>query len=167
MRSYYGKYRGKVEDNKDPKKLGRIKVSVPTVLGEGKNSWAYPCVPYAGKNVGMLSLPPVGANIWVEFEGGDPDYPIWVGCFWGEKEMAKIEGAEQGDPKWKFWKTEKAFVQIDDEKGEVKIKVNDEQYIHMKKNEITIDDGKGPSFGIIKLEGKTVTINKDGIEVDG
>ncbi|HVZ41616.1 MAG: baseplate assembly protein [Bacteroidetes bacterium] len=163
MRSYYGKYRGKVEDNKDPKKLGRIKVSVPTVLGEGKNSWAYPCTPYAGKDVGFLALPPVGANIWVEFEGGDPDYPIWVGCFWGDGEMPK----EGGVPEKKIYKTDKAIILIDDKKGDVLIKVNDEQYIEMKKNEITIDDGKGPSFGIVKLSGKTVTINKDGLEVDG
>jgi hypothetical protein len=46
-----------------------------------------PCVPYAGPGVGFFAIPPVGANLWVEFEGGDPDYPIWAGCFWGLGEV--------------------------------------------------------------------------------
>lgn len=83
MKRYYGKYRGKVENNIDPMQLGRIQVSAPAVLGDGTLSWAMPCTPYAGSGVGFFAIPPVGANVWVEFEGGDPDYPIWAGCFWG------------------------------------------------------------------------------------
>jgi hypothetical protein len=87
MTQYFGKYRGKVENNIDPMQLGRIQVSVPAVLGEGTLSWAMPCVPYAGSGVGLFVVPPMGANVWVEFEGGDPDYPIWSGCFWGIGEV--------------------------------------------------------------------------------
>jgi hypothetical protein len=83
MTQFFGKYRGTVEQNLDPLQMGRIQVKVPAVLGEGTLSWAMPCVPYAGAGVGLFTLPPVGANIWAEFEGGDPDYPIWSGCFWG------------------------------------------------------------------------------------
>ncbi len=89
MRQFFGKYRGQVTSSKDPNFLGRIQVSVPAVLGETEQSWAMPCVPYAGKDIGLLMVPPVGANIWVEFEGGDPDYPIWSGCFWGKGELPK------------------------------------------------------------------------------
>jgi hypothetical protein len=87
MTRYYGKYRGKVENNVDPMQLGRLQVSAPAVLGEGTLSWAMPCVPYAGNGVGFFALPPVGANLWIEFEGGDPDWPIWAGCFWGTGEV--------------------------------------------------------------------------------
>lgn len=80
---HFGKYRGKVENNVDPLQLGRLQVSAPAVLGDGTLSWAMPCVPYAGDGVGFFMLPPVGASVWVEFEGGDPDWPIWAGCFWG------------------------------------------------------------------------------------
>ena len=80
---FFGKYRGKVEQNLDPLLQGRIEISCPAVLGDNSLSWAMPCVPYAGPGVGFFAIPPVGANIWVEFEGGDPDYPIWSGCFWG------------------------------------------------------------------------------------
>lgn len=87
MNQYFGKYRGKVANNIDPNGLGRLQVTVPAVLGEGRLSWAMPCVPYAGPDVGFFLIPPVDANVWVEFEGGDPDYPIWSGCFWGQGEM--------------------------------------------------------------------------------
>jgi hypothetical protein len=87
---YFAKYRGKVENNLDPMQQGRVQVSVPAVLGDGTLSWAMPSVPYAGPGVGFFAIPPVGANIWVEFEGGDPDYPIWSGCFWGIGEVPAL-----------------------------------------------------------------------------
>ncbi len=86
MRKFYGKYRGKVERNLDPLGEGRIQISCPSVLGEGKLAWALPCVPYAGSQVGLFLVPPERANIWVEFEEGNPDSPIWAGCFWGTGE---------------------------------------------------------------------------------
>lgn len=79
---FFGKYRGKVANNLDPLQLGRLQVECPAVLGDGRLSWAMPCVPFAGPNVGFFALPPIKANVWVEFEGGDPDFPIWSGCFW-------------------------------------------------------------------------------------
>ncbi len=85
--SHFGKYRGQVQNNVDPMQMGRIQVSVPAILGDGRLSWAMPCVPYAGSQVGFFAMPPVGANVWVEFEGGDTDYPIWAGCFWGTGEL--------------------------------------------------------------------------------
>jgi hypothetical protein len=83
MAPFHGKYRGVVANNVDPSQLARVQVSVPSVFGPGRMAWAMPCVPYAGKRVGWFVLPPLGANVWVEFEGGDPDLPIWTGCFWG------------------------------------------------------------------------------------
>ena len=42
-----------------------------------------PCLPVAGMQMGMFTVPPIGAGVWIEFEQGDPDYPIWTGCFYG------------------------------------------------------------------------------------
>jgi hypothetical protein len=81
--SFFGKYRGTIANNVDPMMQGRVQVKCPAVLGDGQMSWATPCVPYAGSSVGFFAIPPVGANVWVEFEGGNPDFPIWAGCFWG------------------------------------------------------------------------------------
>lgn len=90
---HFGKYRGVVTANEDPLGQGRIEVKVPGVLGE-KTLWALPCVPYAGANVGWLALPPVGASVWVEFEGGDRGHPIWAGCFWAEGELPADANAQ-------------------------------------------------------------------------
>lgn len=82
-RRYYGKYRGTVLNNIDPMQMGRIQVVVPDVSSVLPTSWAMPCVPVAGINMGLFTVPPIGSGVWVEFEQGDPDYPIWVGGFWG------------------------------------------------------------------------------------
>lgn len=80
---YYGKYRGTVVNNIDPMQIGRIQVMVPDVSNVMLSSWAMPCAPVAGINMGVFTLPLIGGGVWVEFEQGDPDYPIWVGGFWG------------------------------------------------------------------------------------
>jgi Type VI secretion system/phage-baseplate injector OB domain len=80
---YYGKHRGLVIENIDPEQIGRVLVQVPDVLGEISSSWAMPCVPVAGIQAGCFMVPPIGSQVWVEFEQGDPDYPIWSGGFWG------------------------------------------------------------------------------------
>jgi uncharacterized protein involved in type VI secretion and phage assembly len=80
---YYGKYRGMVMNNVDPMLMGRLQVQVPDVTGLLPASWAMPCVPIAGIQNGMFALPLVGSGVWIEFEHGDIDYPVWVGCFWG------------------------------------------------------------------------------------
>ena len=80
---FYGKYRGLVIKNIDPEQIGRVLVQVPDVLGEIPSSWAMPCVPAAGIQAGCFIVPPIGSQVWVEFEQGDPDYPIWTGGFWG------------------------------------------------------------------------------------
>jgi hypothetical protein len=81
MPRYYGKHRGKVVQNLDPLSRGRVLVNVPTVMGTG-NNWALPAVPFTGVQAGFYVVPPVQANVWVEFEEGDEDKPIWCGGFW-------------------------------------------------------------------------------------
>jgi hypothetical protein len=83
---FFGKYRGTVINNIDPMMEGRLMLEVPDVLSLSPSSWALPCVPLAGPTgppMGVYLVPPIGAGVWVEFEKGDPDYPIWVGCRWG------------------------------------------------------------------------------------
>lgn len=92
---FYGKYRGKVSNNVDPLQLGRLQVSCAAVLGDGRLSWALPAAPVAGPGTGLFVLPPKGANIWVEFEGGDPDFPIWSGCFWDPGQVPAKPAVEQ------------------------------------------------------------------------
>jgi uncharacterized protein involved in type VI secretion and phage assembly len=79
----YGKYRGLVLNNIDPMQMGRLMVQVPDVGGVMPSTWAMPCVPVAGMQNGMFALPMIGSGVWIEYEQGDIDHPIWVGCFWG------------------------------------------------------------------------------------
>lgn len=86
--TFFGKYRGSVVNNIDPLQRGRVQVSVPAVFGDGQLAWAEPCAPFAGNNVGFFAVPGIGANVWVEFEAGDADYPILAGAFWGAQDQA-------------------------------------------------------------------------------
>ena len=85
-KKFYGKYAGTVIQNIDPEQRARLQVMVPDVLGVIPSSWAEPCTPLAGPTgtpMGAYFVPPIGAGVWVEFEQGDPDRPIWVGCRFG------------------------------------------------------------------------------------
>jgi uncharacterized protein involved in type VI secretion and phage assembly len=85
-KQYFGKYRGTVINNIDPEQRGRMLLLVPDVLGPVPTTWAEPCVPLAGPTgtpMGSYFLPPIGAGVWVEFEQGDVNHPIWVGCRFG------------------------------------------------------------------------------------
>jgi uncharacterized protein involved in type VI secretion and phage assembly len=79
---YHGKHRGTVVNNVDPQQIGRLQVTVPDVP-LALSSWAMPCFSYTGIQAGSWTIPSVGAGVWVEFEQGDPDYPIWTGCYFG------------------------------------------------------------------------------------
>ena len=92
---YYGKYRGMVVSNIDPMQQGRLQVQVSDVLGLNVLNWALPCLPFAGRQMGWWALPQIGAGVWVEFEQGNPDYPIWTGCWSTARNRAT------GTPRWR------------------------------------------------------------------
>jgi hypothetical protein len=92
---YYGVYRGTVLNNVDPMQIGRIQVIVPDTGGLTPSTWAMPCVPFAGKQSGVFVVPAIGSGVWVQFENGDPDYPVWTGGWWGlaaEVPLAALAG---------------------------------------------------------------------------
>jgi uncharacterized protein involved in type VI secretion and phage assembly len=157
---YFGKYRGKVENNIDPLQLGRMQVSCPAALGDGSLSWAMPSSPYAGSGVGLFLVPPNGTNIWVEFEGGDPDYPIWAGCFWGVGEVP----AQPALAEMKVLKTAQATVTLNDLPGAggITIETTSGMKIAITALGIEITNGQGAS---IKLSGPQVSVNGGALEV--
>jgi uncharacterized protein involved in type VI secretion and phage assembly len=159
MKQYFGKYRGTVDNNIDPMAMGRIQVRVPNVLGKSGIHWAMPCAPYAGKGVGFFTIPPVGANVWVEFEGGDTRHPIWSGCFWAKGEFP----AQLAVPQMKVLKTEGATLTLSDVPGAggVTIETKDGKKITM--NAMAIEITNGPWS--IKLTTKSVSINNGALEI--
>lgn len=160
MSQYFGKYRGKVENNVDPMQLARIQVSVPAVLGDGRLSWAMPSVPFAGSGVGFFAIPPKDANVWVEFEGGDPDYPIWSGCFWGVGEMPTMPALAE----IKVIKTSTCTLTLSDLPGVggVTVETSAGMKIVLSATGLEITNGQG---GSIKFTGPQVSINSGALDV--
>jgi Type VI secretion system/phage-baseplate injector OB domain len=113
---FYGKYRGLVADNADPLGLGRVRADVPAVLGDATSGWALPCLPGAGNGSGFHVVPPVGAGVWVEFEAGDPDYPVWTGGWWGDGQVPAEETGKPAQPALKVLRSEQGLlVALDDD----------------------------------------------------
>jgi len=158
---FYGKFRGKVTDNQDPRSQGRVRVKAPDVYGEEVSGWAMPAVPYGGKGVGLFLIPPADASVWVEFEHGDPDYPVWAGCFWAEGEVPAAPAA----PEMKVLKTETATITVDDTAGSggVTIETKDGMKIKIDSAGIEINNGSGAS---VKLKSAKVSINDNALEVE-
>lgn len=118
---YFGKYRGRVSDNEDPQKRGRLQVIIPTLFTD-QAVWALPCAPMANPDgSGFFSIPDVDANVWVEFEAGNLEFPIWSGCFWPEDAI----DAADASAAVKFWRTKSFVIRIDDDAGELTIEKTD------------------------------------------
>ncbi len=178
---FYGKYRGFVVDNVDPQHLGRLKLRVPSVLGKDViTGWSMPCVPYGGSaNMGFLFIPEKDSGVWVEFEEGDLEFPIWVGTFWslpdGESELPKPnasdgaeEDSEQDPPTRKIIKTLKGHtIQFEDKDGEEMIVIN--QVVDQDKHNVITLDKKGIKINqVINKDGgkeNAITLDEKGIEI--
>lgn len=161
---YFGKYRGTVLNNRDPERRGRLIVAVQDIYKKGQDPpWALPCLPYVGKDVGLYLVPPEGAWVWVEFEQGCPDDPIWSGGFWALDECpARDKGKEQA-PALKLLKTAQASIAIDDSAGSITITLFDpEMVIVVDKQKIELRDKQG---ACVQLAGQTVTVNEGALEV--
>jgi hypothetical protein len=122
---FYGKYRGIVLDNDDPKNLGRLTARVPAVLLDKPSPWALPCAPYAGDGLGLYAVPPVGSGVWIEFEAGDASRPIWTGCWWGDNQLPADEEGTDAKPPLKIWRTEKGLMLAMDDDAQ-RISLSDE-----------------------------------------
>lgn len=174
QRRAYGKYRGFVTDNADPSKLCRVKLLIPPLLGDQETDWALPCLPCGGlKNEGFFCVPNVGAQVWVEFEGGNINHPIWTGTFWQKSGEAPEE--VQDPPTTQVLRTAKGHVFLIEDKDdaeEVKLAHTSGANLDMDKDgNLVLTDKEGAKLtlnakdGMVVLEdanGNTLTLNKQG-----
>lgn len=148
---FFGKYRGVVLEALTGDDLGKLKVSVPDVLHD-QPGVAWPCVPFAGPSHGFVSIPEKDDGVWIEFEGGNPSQPIWVGCWWGSGDMPS-----QADVKVRTWVT----------KGGLAIVMDDDQ------KQLSLQHPDGPSITLssdgitLSTDSATVTLNAQGIGLTG
>lgn len=142
-KKFFGKYRGTVVNNIDPMMIGRIQAIVPDVSNVIPSNWAMPCVPVAGIQTGIFAVPPIGGGVWIEFEQGDPDYPIWTGCFWGSAAEVPALGQTFQPP------------------------VSGIAFQTSLQNGIVVSDVPGPSGGIVlkSTSGATIIVNDTGIYI--
>src|SRR5262249_1558535 len=139
---YFGKYRGTVASNVDPEIRARLQAFVPDILGTQPTTWAMPAAPYAASGAGFVALPPVGAGVWIEFEQGDPDFPIWSAGWWGSQGELPGPAPQPG--------------------------VNQITLVTPGKHAVTISDGPGPLGGVSlrTSSGARITVNDTGIVID-
>ena len=164
---YYGKYRGTVINNIDPMRMGRIMASVPDVGVALPSSWAMPCVPITGRSAGTWMVPQVGATVWIEFEQGDADYPIWSGGFWGSAAdvPALAQAGNPVSPSIVLQTTLQNAIVISDlpgPTGGIMLKAATGAMILINDVGITITNGKGAT---IVMAGPNVTINNGALTV--
>jgi hypothetical protein len=175
----YGKYRGVVADNKDPQQRGRLKLIVPSVLGDQKTDWALPCMPFGGgKGYGLFLVPEKDAQVWVEFEEGDIQRPIWTGTFWREKDQVP-EDACLEEPTTRLLQTPgEHVIQFDDKSGEeqfrlyhpsgAEIIIDKDGVISLtdaENNAITLD-AKNKELILADANGNTITLSNSGTTVE-
>ncbi len=161
---FYGKYRGIVTDINDPLMMGRIKATVSDVMGDQESGWAMPCAPFGGEQTGFFVLPKVGAGVWIEFEHGDPDYPIWAGCWWGS--AAEMPPVLLAPPYKKLMIVTEGgqSITLDDTPGigGITLETSGGQKIVLSATGLEIDNGMGAS---IKMTGPQVSINGGALDV--
>ena len=164
---YYGKYRGMVLNNVDPMQIGRLLVQVPDVAGLIPSSWAMPCFPISGKQMGAYMIPQIGAGVWVEFEQGDPDYPIWSGCWYGSaaEVPALALAGNPASPNIVLQTTLQNTIVVSDlpgPTGGIMLKSTTGATIIVNDTGIYIQNGKGASLVMV---GPSVTINNGALVV--
>jgi uncharacterized protein involved in type VI secretion and phage assembly len=163
---FYGKHRAFVADHADPENRGRLRLNIPDVLGNDVVSgWALPCAPYGGTaGQGFFFIPENKAGVWVEFEQGLLDYPVWVGTFWakpGGTTEVPPPGDSQSPPTSKIIKTLKHTIELADDDGSEAIIVTDttnKNKVTMDQNGITVEDQNSNK---IELSASGVKIQAD------
>jgi uncharacterized protein involved in type VI secretion and phage assembly len=166
-KKYFGKYRGMVLNNIDPMQMGRLMIQVPDISGLLPSSWAMPCFPVTGKQMGVWVLPVIGSGVWVEFEQGDPDYPIWVGCFPGSAAdvPALALAGNPVSPSIVLQTSLQNTLMISDMAGPaggILLKTMTGAMISINDVGITISNGKG---ALISMLGPTVDINAGALTI--
>jgi Type VI secretion system/phage-baseplate injector OB domain len=153
---YYGKYSGDVTDNEDAEQMGRIKVKVPTMFGADREVIARPCFPTA-----HFYVPPVGAKVWVEFEAGDPSYPLYVGI-WYPTGTVPPQAAVTPPDNRVIQTPSGHTIELMDKEGEEKIVIRhkDNSFISLDKTGSVLVSNKNGSHIFLNAEQEEATITE-------
>jgi uncharacterized protein involved in type VI secretion and phage assembly len=164
MNALYGKYRGAVTDNQDPMQLGRIRARLLSAgLDSFETGWATPCFAFGGTGMGFFALPKIGAGVWIEFEGGQLDSPIWSGCwFSAASEMPSTSAVPGPGYRKVLFKTEGGqSLTLDDTAGII-LETSGGQKIKLSSTGIEIESGGSAK---LTMQNATVNVNNGALEI--
>jgi len=152
---YYSSYRAFVYDNKDPENLNRLQLLVPHLNPSlPDKTWAYQKNNFSGKGYGIHMLPKKGDLVWVEYEYGDLDYPVWSFGHFGESDKPE----EFTDDNVYGFKTPRgSIVLFNDVKDQETISIRLKGY--KDTIEIKLDE--------IEIESKIIIVGKEAKEWSG
>nr|WP_314445281.1 phage baseplate assembly protein V [uncultured Sphingomonas sp.] len=164
---YFGKYRATVMNNVDPQNQGRIMVQLGDRYGLFPSSWALPSFPAAARGMaGIVALPQIGSAVWVEFEAGDADYPVWSGAFYDEPAgfpPLALAGATPATPNIHFQTATGTTVTLSDNPAQqVLIRTATNAMITIGSAGMIMTNGQGAS---IQLVGPSVIINNGALTI--
>jgi len=163
----FGKYRGTVINNIDPLQIGRLMVQVADASNILPSTWAMPCVPFAGIQSGWFAVPPIGSGVWIEFEQGNTDYPIWTGCYYGSaaEPPALALAAPPGLQQIVIQSVGQNTLMLSDVPGPtggILLKSTTGALIAINDLGITISNGQGAT---IVMTGPSITVNEGALEI--
>jgi hypothetical protein len=181
---FWGKYRAQVDANNDDWNIGRLKLRIPDVLGSRVSGWALPAFPLAaagttpGGGVGLFLIPPRDAWVWAEFEHGNPDKPIWTGCFFPPEAQvlpmvrSALMPLDAVDPQKAVLKVGKWVLTFDGDNftlehlqqvlARTRIKV-DGQSIKLTTEQTA--GGQAPVCGVVEISSSSITVNGSAINL--
>lgn len=163
----FGVVTGIVTDNKDPDKLGRVKVKIPRLSTDDESNWARVVSLMAGKEKGIFFLPEVDDEVLVTFEYGDINMPYVIGSLWNGKDTPPLTN-DDGENNIRLIKSRSGhIIRLDDTDGKEKIEIMDKSEKNMividtKEKKISVTSEK--DIEILAPDGK-VTIKAKEIEI--
>lgn len=89
---------GIVKQNEDPKQLGRVRVSFPTLHGEPRSDWLRLVTPHAGVGRGLYAVPDIETEVLVAFLQGSHDVGVVLGQLWNGKDKPPFEAEKAHFP---------------------------------------------------------------------
>lgn len=163
---------GIVSDLDDPERLGRVRVTYPT-LDDQVSDWARLVSPMAGKERGFFFRPEVDDEVLVAFEEGDPRRPYILGALWSKPDQPPPDDGQASQNNWRFIRSRSGhIIKLDDTSGGEKIELIDKDgqrrvvidsanqkiQVICEQGDIEVQAGSGS----VTIEATTVTVKASG-----